>query len=250
MTDNSVTALAANGSNLFAGTDTAGVFLSTNNGTSWTAVSTGMTKIYVNTLVVNDSNLFAGTSGGAFLSTNNGTSWKSVGLGGVNALAVNGANLFAGVTGGVYLSTNNGTSWTAVNTGLTNGGTITVLSLAVSSTNLFAGTYAGVWQRPLSQMTAVKLSESEIPSEFSLSQNYPNPFNPTTSISFSLPARSFVSLKVFDILGREVSTIVSEELQAGSYTRQWNAAQMANGVYFYCLQAGTFSEIKKLVFLK
>ena len=107
------------------------------------------------------------------------------------------------------------------------------------------------WRRPLSDMiTAVKGSKSEIPETFSLSQNYPNPFNPTTAISFTLPARSFVSLKVFDILGREVSTIVSEELQAGSYTRQWNAANMASGVYFYRIESGTFEVVKKMMLLK
>jgi len=99
-------------------------------------------------------------------------------------------------------------------------------------------------------ITAVKDSKSKIPTTFSLSQNYPNPFNPATTISFALPSRSLVSLKVFDILGREVSTIVSGELQAGSYTRQWNASNMASGVYFYRLQAGSFSETKKLLLLK
>jgi len=83
-----------------------------------------------------------------------------------------------------------------------------------------------------------------------LSQNYPNPFNPTTTISFSLPTKSFVSLKVFDILGRDVATIFSGELPAGTCTRQWNAANMASGVYYYRLQAGSYSETKKLVLLK
>ena len=85
---------------------------------------------------------------------------------------------------------------------------------------------------------------------YPLSQNYPNPFNPTTTISFSLPSRSIVSLKVFDILGREVSTIVSAELQARSYTRQWNAANMASGVYFYKLAAGSIVETMKLMVIK
>ncbi len=88
------------------------------------------------------------------------------------------------------------------------------------------------------------------PNRFALNQNYPNPFNPTTNISFSLPKRSFVSLKVFDLLGREVTTIVSEELSAGNYTRRWNAANMANGIYFYRLRAGNFIETKKLILLK
>ncbi len=109
---------------------------------------------YINCFTVSGTNLFAGTSGGVFLSTNNGTSWTAVNNGltntDVRALAVSGTNLFAGTSGGVFLSTNNGTSWTAVNTGLTN---THVRSLAVSGTNLFAGTWGGgVWRRPLTEM--------------------------------------------------------------------------------------------------
>jgi len=83
-----------------------------------------------------------------------------------------------------------------------------------------------------------------------LEQNYPNPFNPSTTIQFTLPSRSFVSLKVFAVIGREVATIVSEELSAGSYSRTWNAANMSSGIYFYRLQAGTFTETKKLILLR
>jgi lysophospholipase L1-like esterase len=85
---------------------------------------------------------------------------------------------------------------------------------------------------------------------YALGQNYPNPFNPATTISFSFPTRSFVSLTVFDALGREVSTLLSERLSAGTYLRQWNAAGLSSGVYFYRLQAGTFIETKKLILLR
>ena len=98
--------------------------------------------------------------------------------------------------------------------------------------------------------TSVPAGKSGIPQTFSLAQNYPNPFNPSTTISFSLPSQSFVSLKVFDIVGREVATIVSEEMPAGAYTRQWNAAKMSSGIYFYRLQAGSYTQTKKLVLLK
>jgi hypothetical protein len=100
--------------------------------------------------------------------------------------------------------------------------------------------------------------KAPIANGFSLDQNYPNPFNPATTISFNLPFKSFVSLKVFDLLGREVATIVSEELSAGAYSRQWNAADMTSGVYFYRLVAnaipsghtGSYTETKKLILLK
>ena len=91
---------------------------------------------------------------------------------------------------------------------------------------------------------------SQIPSHVILEQNYPNPFNPSTAISFGLPSQSFVSLKVFDVVGSEVATIVSEELPAGYYSRQWNAANMASGVYFYRLQAGSITKTKKLILLR
>ena len=86
--------------------------------------------------------------------------------------------------------------------------------------------------------------------KFTLEQNYPNPFNPSTIISFNLPSRTFVSLKVFDLIGREVSTILSEELQAGNYSRQWNASNLPSGIYFYRLHAGNLTETKKLILLK
>jgi photosystem II stability/assembly factor-like uncharacterized protein len=98
--------------------------------------------------------------------------------------------------------------------------------------------------------TGVEKLSSSIPSGYSLCQNYPNPFNPTTNISFTLPSTSFVTLKVFDLIGREVATLVSEELSAGTHVQQWNASAMASGIYFYRLHAGSFSETRKLVLLK
>jgi hypothetical protein len=89
-----------------------------------------------------------------------------------------------------------------------------------------------------------------VPKEYLLHQNFPNPFNPSTNISFSIPTRSFVSLKVFDLIGREVATVVSEEMSAGSHIKQWNAKNYPSGIYFYRLQAGSFTETKKLLLLK
>jgi hypothetical protein len=88
------------------------------------------------------------------------------------------------------------------------------------------------------------------PHGFSLEQNYPNPFNPTTNFEFRIVDFGLVSLKVYDILGNEVATIVNEELPAGNYKYQWNAAGLASGVYFYRLQAGKFVDTKKLILLR
>jgi hypothetical protein len=305
-----------------------------------------LTETTVYALAVSGTNLFAGTFGGVFLSTDNGTSWTAVNAGltyaTVYALVVSGTNLFAGTAyGGVYLSTDNGTSWTAVNSGLTSS---LVYALAVSGANIFAGTeWGGVWSRPLAdfpplpiQMASFaasmvrdrdvevawrtvsetnnygfevyrKLGESgewkkiafveghgttlvpqsytyvdhalafgryyyrvkqidlngksetypEIevtvgvaPDKFVLAQNYPNPFNPSTTICFSLPKSGYVTLKVYDILGREVETLVDGQRTAGSYSVEWTPKNLASGVYLYRIKAGAFSDMKKLVLVK
>jgi hypothetical protein len=83
-----------------------------------------------------------------------------------------------------------------------------------------------------------------------LSQNYPNPFNPSTSITFTLPEKVFVLLKVFDLLGQEITTLVAEEMQSGTHTKQWNATTTTSGIYFCRLQAGSFIETKKLILMR
>ncbi len=100
-------------------------------------------------------------------------------------------------------------------------------------------------------ITGIADSKSEsIPAQFTLYQNYPNPFNPSTTIKYSIPKASLVSLKVYDILGREVASLVNEEKPAGNYKAVFNASSFASGVYFYRIQAGSFIAIKKLLLLK
>ncbi|MDP2207943.1 MAG: phospholipase D-like domain-containing protein [Bacteroidota bacterium] len=89
-----------------------------------------------------------------------------------------------------------------------------------------------------------------IPDDFNLSQNYPNPFNPTSTIAFSLPIANLVTLKAYNILGQEVATLVNEEMKAGNYTVNFNATQLASGVYFYKLTAGSFTSVKKMLLLR
>jgi len=99
------------------------------------------------------------------------------------------------------------------------------------------------------QTNAVTLNH-KLPERIELFQNYPNPFNPSTSISFNLSSRSLVTLKVFDLLGKEVETIISKELSAGYYSQKWNASGIPSGVYFYQLQTQNYSITKKLILLK
>lgn len=90
----------------------------------------------------------------------------------------------------------------------------------------------------------------EIPLKYNLSQNYPNPFNPSTSIKFELPKSGFVSLKIFDLLGREVARLVNEVKQAGSYDLEFNASNFASGIYYYKLESNDFSDTKKMILIK
>jgi outer membrane protein assembly factor BamB len=98
--------------------------------------------------------------------------------------------------------------------------------------------------------TFVEEKVLSIPSAYRLEQNYPNPFNPSTMINYQLAMNGYVTLKVFDILGREVTTLVNEERVAGSYTVRWDAEGIASGVYFYQLRTGNFAQTKKLMLMK
>jgi len=89
-----------------------------------------------------------------------------------------------------------------------------------------------------------------VPDEFVLYQNYPNPFNPTTNIKYQIKNNSFVTLKVFDILGKEIATLVDEKLSAGTYSVDWNAGAYPSGVYFYKLQTENYSDVKKMMLTK
>jgi len=149
---------------------------------------------------------------------------------------------------GVFIFSDEGDSLGSRNEGLTN---LNIHSLTLGDDGyVYAGTENGVWRRPLSEIVTSIEQESTQPTEFILEQNYPNPFNPSTTISFYLPRTSQVSLKVFNVLGEEVATLVSDQLVAGSHSFEFNASDLASGVYIYQLTAGSYSAVKKMVVLK
>ncbi|HTY11513.1 MAG TPA: T9SS type A sorting domain-containing protein [Bacteroidota bacterium] len=236
LTNYSILSFAFIGTNVFAATQ-GGVCLSTNNGNSWAQVDSGLPnptgsyvpQISVYALVACGSNLFAGVNGDLFLSTNNGASWSELtNISSVNVLAASDGNLFAGTDHGVFLSTNNGANWMTVNAGLTD---TSVISLAVMGSNLFVQTSVNnVWMRPLSDMiTSIKGHTNQIPNQFELSQNYPNPFNPTTTIQYSLPTRSFMTLKIYNVLGQEVQKLVEGEENTGIHEISFSASSLPSG---------------------
>jgi hypothetical protein len=102
----------------------------------------------------------------------------------------------------------------------------------------------------LTPVTGAGNNLSEVPKVYSLAQNYPNPFNPVTKINFAIPKQGFVTLKVYDVLGREVSTLVNEVKQTGNYSVDFDASYLSSGVYFYRIESGGFSDIKRMILIK
>jgi hypothetical protein len=115
---------------------------------------------------------------------------------------------------------------------------------------IVTGWYANniIWYENI--IADIDLPSNKVPTSYMLSQNYPNPFNPTTDIEFSIPKSEFVTLKVCNTLGEEVSTLVSEKLAAGKYKYGWDASSLASGVYLYRIQAGDYMEAKRMVLMK
>jgi hypothetical protein len=101
-------------------------------------------------------------------------------------------------------------------------------------------------------LTSVKIlpGSNSLPTEFTLSQNFPNPFNPSTIIEFAIPSRQFVTVKIYDVLGRVVATLVDERKEAGRYSVQWNASGSSSGVYFCMMRAGTFVRTNKMLLVR
>jgi hypothetical protein len=99
-------------------------------------------------------------------------------------------------------------------------------------------------------LTSLELTIGNILNSFSLYQNYPNPFNPSTQIEFTLPKSEFVELKVYNILGKEVSTLVSRKLNQGNHSYTFEGTNLASGIYYYQLTAGEYREVKKMILLR
>ena len=164
-----------------------------------------------------------------------------------------------GASGEIYYkrSTDAGVSWIA-DTQLTVNFASQNPSVSISGTAVYVvwkDYRDGNWeiyskQNPTGNPVGIINISSEIPNEFSLGKNYPNPFNPATKIKFALHNKSFAKLVIYDGLGREVETIVNEQLNAGSYEADWNASNFPSGVYFYKLTTGDFSKTNKMLLIK
>ena len=244
---------------------------STNNGDTWTSVGNGVLGYTFSMAEHTNGDLFVGTSNGVYRSTDAGNSWTKDVSGltdGALSLAIHiDGNVFAGGYNSVNRSNDLGQSWSSFTTGIYNC-RITDLAFGHNDVLFAAAENMGIY-RTTSAVTSTDKNESILVENFSLQQNYPNPFNPTTKIRYTIPnitlglssqaetrdEGSRVVLKIYDILGTEISTLVNESQPAGNYEVEFSVGRdsspdIASGVYFYKLQAGSFVETRKMLLLK
>jgi len=240
------------------------VYKSTNRGYNWTDVSSNLPTAYGQSIEVHpDSpNVVVMSTNGAqaklFKTTNGGESWMNI-TGNIPASNANDIifyypgfatnTLIAALDAGVFITNNNGVTWTELAAGLPN--TIAIdLDYNVLGNRLRIGTYGrGVWEMngTISGVTGVI---NNFPEKFSLSQNYPNPFNPVTKINYTLNKEGIVSLKVYNLLGREIKELVSKLQLQGTYEAVFDGSNLNSGVYFYVLKSGEYQESRKMMLTK
>lgn len=274
-------------SDLYAATDN-GIYKTTNNGINWIMKSPNAFRFrYIKEN--NNHVLFAASDSRLYRSSDLGENWqtldslgyynqgicihspntvycissarlyRSTNLGNTWFIADSTANfgnltcnvlgvLFVSDWDGIYRSMDFGVNWEQINSGLT---FTDITSMNFDEQGyLYAGTWgAGVF-RSVESTVSVQIINTEIPKSFSLSQNYPNPFNPVTNIKFDIPKSGFVEITIYDLLGREVTKLVNQQMQAGSYNVDWDASNYPSGVYFYELVAGSYADTKKMVLIK
>ena len=231
------------------------IYFSDDNGVNWNSTSSGLVQATISDIALNQENeIFITTLGyGIYKSVDNGLTWiTKMGAGwDFSCLKISSdGKIYAATQGNwLYESDDNGDNWFLVNGGLNDSKYI--LSLEITKSGfLFAGMdYYGIYKSVNKVVTTLN-EENTVPSKFELMQNYPNPFNPSTSIEYSVPSNEYVLLKVYDLLGNEVNTLVNERQSAGNYEVNFDASNLASGIYFYRIQSGSFIQTKKLMLLK
>lgn len=152
-------------------------------------------------------------------------------------------------TAKVYAGTISSNRWRDISAGLPEGTNFFPTDLTVMDNWLYLAGSRELWKYSLSHLLAVEDNPAAV-TTFSLSQNYPNPFNPMTTIRYSIPGYSFVELKIFDMLGREVQSLVNNEQSAGDHSVKFNGSSLPSGMYVYSIHAGEFMDSKKLLLIK
>jgi hypothetical protein len=148
----------------------------------------------------------------------------------------------------LYYSIDDGNQWVSDNTGLTN---LNVRGIIVNDSYIFIGTDAAIWRRPLTEITtSINRGKDNSPENFTLYPAYPNPFNPSVTLSYSLTKDARTSLKVYNVLGQAVATIVDTWQGSGNYSYTWQPQNLSAGIYLVRLESGNKTNLQKVVFVK
>ncbi|MBK7254389.1 MAG: T9SS type A sorting domain-containing protein [Ignavibacteria bacterium] len=259
---------------IIAGTDDANVWITSNSGTNWTKVSATLPYRWITRVAIDplNENISYVTFNGLkwrdpqphiFRTTNKGQTWSDISNNlpdaPVNAFAIDPLRtnvLFAGSDVGCYYSTNTGQSWQFLGSGLP---MVSVYDMKIHPTAYYLaiGTHGrSMYKIDLNTIIGINSNEQLSASDYKLEQNFPNPFNPETTIKYSVSRKSFVQIKVYDISGRLINSLVAKELSAGSYSAVWNGKDItgnnvSSGIYFYNMTIdGVKSVSRKMLLIK
>jgi photosystem II stability/assembly factor-like uncharacterized protein len=242
------------------GDDAGYIAKTTDGGDSWVYQDKGLSSKFIVNFGVEFLDSLKGFAAGTTVkkTTDGGAAWQGiVGVDGVDVQFLDKKNGWISSWGQIYRTSDGGETWANQIKSDKGYQFIKIILLEKDKIAYVLGVEpysntATLYMADLSKITGVEKKEEPIPAQFSLSQNYPNPFNPTTVISYQLSAASHVMLKVFDLLGREVAALVDEYKQAGAYNCEFRIenGELPSGVYYYRLTTGSFSETKKMAFLK
>lgn len=241
------------------------IFRTTNGGDNWDDVTSTLPDRYPVDIAVdpaNDSNVYVVFSGFGtshiYKSSNSGDNWSDIGqsLPDVPTSSVivdpqSSKIIYLGNDLGVYVTTNSGANWSEFQNGMVDAAIIMDLSISPGNRKLRAATHGkGVFEKDLLDPTVGISSNTNFVEGYNLEQNYPNPFNPVTTIKYQILKSGFTILKVYDVLGKKVTTLVNERLSAGSYEVDWDGTGYPSGVYFYRLVTEDYIDVKKMVLVK
>ena len=248
------------------GTARGNVFRTIDGGTNWTNVTGILPDRFPSDIAVDpfDNSIVFVTfygfgSGHIFKSTDSGDTWIDISdnLPDIPSPAVivdpnNTNHIYVGTDVGVFVSTTGGSNWQDFNDGLPDVVQAMDLNYTIVNNVIRVMTHGnGAYERKfLSQITSDSEDEPNTLSGFKLEQNYPNPFNPVTSMQYAIGNGQFVIVKVYDLLGKEITTLVNQEMPAGIHKLEFDGTGLPSGTYFYRLEAGNYVETKKMVLLK
>ena len=252
-----IVALTGNDTALFASKYQDSLYRSFDSGLTWHSVENGLpNNTKWNIVAINDT-IFINT-GLVYRSTNNGDTWENVNYGLPNGVGLSGIYLedkylFAATYDNrIFMTTIYNMNWVDISSGLSITGNANITDITKTERYIFASGNTGIWRRPLSQVVSVDNLEPTnlLQSKFILGQNYPNPFNPFTKIKYSIPNADLIQIKVFDMLGNEIKTLLKEYKQPGTFEIEFNASNLPSGIYFYRIICDRFIETKKMLLLK